>query len=415
MSFEQSERSRELFGRVQAFMGQHIYPNVQRYEALSHSDERNTHEGLAFINELRMKAKGEGLWNLFFPHLREDEPGLGLSNYEFAPIFEEMGKIPWAPEVFNCHAPNTGNIELLHAAASEEQREKWLRPLLEGEYTSCFAVTEPQVASSDPTNIETTIVRDGDEYVINGRKWYISRANHPDCKIMILLGKTDPDNPSRHRQQTMLVVPMDTPGIEILKDTKIINAYHVGGHPEIRLNNVRVPVANRLEEEGDGFAIMQKRMGPGRIHYGMRCIGMAEVAMQMMVSRSQEREAFGKPLHKHGMTTESIARSRIEIDQARLLCLHAAKVLDEVGPKAARREIGMIKIVGTEMLKNVTERAIRVHGAAGVGDGTILSSYMSSLWTMLMGDGPSEVHLEGIAKMEVANSDPEAARRFYFT
>lgn len=415
MSFEQSERSRELYGRVQAFMDAHIYPNVERYEALSHSDERNTHEGLAFINELRMKAKGEGLWNLFFPHLREDEPGLGLSNLEFAPIFEEMGKIPWAPEVFNCHAPNTGNIELLHAAANEEQREKWLRPLLEGEYTSCFAVTEPQVASSDPTNIETTIVRDGDEYVINGRKWYISRANHPDCKIMIVLGKTDPDNPSRHRQQTMLVVPMDTPGVEILKDTKIINAYHVGGHPEIRLNNVRVPVSNRLGEEGDGFAVMQKRMGPGRIHYGMRCIGMAEVAMQMMVSRSQEREAFGKPLHKHGMTTESIARSRIEIDQARLLCLHAAKVLDEVGPKEARREIGMIKIVGTEMLKNVTERAIRVHGAAGVGDGTILSSYMSSLWTMLMGDGPSEVHLEGIAKLEIANSDPEAARKFYFS
>lgn len=403
----------EIKDAVVAFMNEHIYPNVGRYVELQTSDNRNDPQALAFVQELRMKAKAMGLWNLFFPHLRDDEPGIGLTNLEFATIFEEMGKIPWAAEVFNCNAPNTGNMELLHAAATEEQRQKWLRPLLEGECTSCFAVTEPQVASSDPTNIETSIVRDGDDYVINGRKWMISRANHPHCRFMIMLGKTDPDNPNRHRQQTMVVVPMDTPGLEILQDTTVVNEYHVGGHPELRLTDVRVPVANRLGEEGGGFAVMQSRMGPGRIHYGMRCIGMAEVAMQLMVSRSTQRTAFGKKLYEHGMTAQAIARSRIEIDQARLLCLHAAKVMDEVGVKAARKEIGMIKIVGTEVLKTVTERAMQVHGAMGVSDRTVLASNLAFAWNLLIGDGPSEVHLQSIAKMEVAENDPEKSKRFY--
>lgn len=409
-----SEETLHIKARVVAFMDEHIYPNVKRYHELDLSEHRNDPEALAFIQELRSKAKAEGLWNLFLPHLRDDEPGTGLSNIDFATIFEEMGKVPWAAEVFNCNAPNTGNMELLHAAASEEQRKKWLRPLLEGDCTSCFAVTEPQVASSDPTNIETTIVREGDEYVINGRKWFISRALHPDCRFMILMGKTDAENPNRHLQQTMIVIPMNSPGLEILQDATVINSYHVGGHPELRLTNVRVPVENRLGEEGEGFAVMQKRMGPGRIHYGMRCIGMAEVAMQMMVSRSKERIAFGKPLHQHGMTAEAIARSRIEIDQARLLCLHAAKILDDRGAKAARKEIGMIKIVGTEVLKKVTERAMQVHGAAGVSDRTVLAQYLGVAWTMLMGDGPSEVHLQTIAKMEVAENNPAESTKYYF-
>lgn len=414
MLVEYSQEVIDIKVQVVAFMDEHIYPNAKRYYDMKQSETRNSSESLAFIQELRMKAKAQGLWNLFFPHLREDEPGRGLTNLEFAPIFEEMGKVWWAAEVFNCNAPNTGNMELLAANATEEQRQKWLRPLLEGECTSCFAVTEPQVASSDPTNIETSIVREGDEYVINGCKWFISRANHPDCRFMIVLGKTDPDNPSRHRQQTMLIVPMDSPGLEILGDTTVINDHHVGGHPELKLTNVRVPVENRLGEEGAGFAVMQSRMGPGRIHYGMRCIGMAEVAMQLMVSRSTERTAFGKKLHKHGMTAQAIARSRIEIDQARLLCLHAARVLDEVGVKAARKEIGMIKIVGTEVLKSVTERAIQVHGAMGVSNRTPLASQLAYAWNLLLGDGPSEVHLQSIAKMEVAENNPEESKKYYF-
>lgn len=362
-----------------------------------------------------MQAKAEGLWNLFFPHLREDEPGQGMSNYEFASVFEEMGKVIWAPEVFNCNAPNTGNMELLHFAANEEQRQKWLRPLLEGECTSCFAATEPDVASSDATNLQTSIVRDGDEYVINGRKWFITRARHPDCRFAILIGKTDPNNPDRHKQQTVVIVPMDTPGVEIVSDTPILDCPHPGGHPELLFKDVRVPVSNRLGEEGEGFAVMQARMGPGRIHYGMRCIGMAEVAMQLMVSRSKERVAFGKHLHQHGMTAQEIARSRIEIDQARLLCMHAAKRLDEAGVKGARKEIGMIKIVGSELAKKVTERAIRVHGAMGLSNKTPLAELLNGAWVMTLGDGPNEVHLAAIAKMEVQSNDAADSLKHYPT
>lgn len=409
-----SQETLEIKDAVVAFMNEHVYPVNKRYIDNENSDKRNDPEALAFVQELRMKAKDLGLWNLFFPHLRADEPGHGMSNLNFATVFEEMGKLRWAPEVFNCNAPNTGNMELLHAAANEVQRQKWLLPLLEGDWTSCFAVTEPQVASSDPTNIETSIVRDGDEYVINGRKWMISRANHPDCRFMILMGKTDPENPNRHKQQTMVVIPMDSPGLEVLQDTTIVNEYHTGGHPEIKLTNVRIPMENRLGEEGEGFAVMQMRMGPGRIHYGMRCIGMAETAMNMMVARSKNRVAFGKPLHLHGMTAQAIARSRIEIDQARLLCLHAAKVMDDIGPKAARKEIGMIKIVGTEVLKSVTERAIQIHGAMGITDRTALAANLGFTWNLLLGDGPSEVHLQSIAKMEVAGNEDSDADAFYF-
>lgn len=408
-----SARSLELKAQVVDFMEKHIYPVNHRYVELEKGPHRNDPEALAFVKELRGMAKEQGLWNLFFPHLRDDEPGIGLTNQEFAPIFEEMGKVHWAPEVFNCNAPNTGNMELLHAAANEEQRQKWLRPLLEGDWQSCFVATEPDVASSDPTNYQTSIVRDGNDYVINGRKWWISRAMHPDCRFMIVMGKTDPDNPNRHQQQSIVIVPLDTPGVEILEDLTVMNTHHVGGHPEIVLKDVRVPVENRLGEEGAGFAVMQSRMGPGRIHYGMRCIGIAEVALGLMISRSKERVAFGKHLHEHGSVANDIGRSRIEIDQARLLCMHAARMLDEVGAKAARKEIGMLKIVGAELVQKVSERALRVHGAMGLSNRTPLADYLSLGMLMSIADGPSEVHLPTIAKAELKNHDPQDFLKYY--
>ena len=408
-----SERSLEIRARVVDFMDKHIYPVNRHYLEIASSDRRNDPEALAFVDELRGKAKALGLWNLFFPHLREDEPGTGLSNLEFAPVFEEMAKIPWAPEVFNCNAPVTGNMELLGAAANEEQRQKWLLPLLEGECQSCFAATEPEVASSDATNYQTTIVRDGDHYVVNGRKWFISWSMHPNCRFMIVMGKTNPENPNRHKQHGVIIVPLDTPGVHILQDASVMNAYHVGGHPEILLDNVRVPAENLLGEPGEGFAIMQSRMGPGRIHYGMRCVGMAEVALGLMISRAKERVAFGRYLHEHGSVANDIGRSRIEIDQARLLCLHTAQVLDEKGVKGALKEIGMLKIVGTELLQNVSERALRVHGAMGVSSQTPLAKLFTLGMHLSIADGPSEVHLPGIAKMELHNHDPADFLRYY--
>ena len=413
MTFKPTERSVAIKEAVMDFMEKHIYPVNKHYLEVAHSDQRNDPSALAFVDELRAKAKALGLWNLFFPHLREDEPGTGLTNLEFAPIFEEMAKLPWAPEVFNCNAPVTGNMELLGAAANEAQRKQWLLPLLEGECQSCFAATEPEVASSDATNYQTTIVRDGDDYVINGRKWFISWSMHPKCRFMILMGKTNPENPNRHQQHGVIIIPMDTPGVHILQDTTVMNAYHTGGHPEILLDNVRVPAENLLGEPGEGFAIMQKRMGPGRIHYGMRCVGMAEVALGLMMSRAKERVAFGKHLFEHGSVANDIGRSRIEIDQARLLTLHTAQALDEKGVKGARKEIGMLKIVGTELLQNVSERALRVHGAMGVSRQTPLASLFGLGMHLSIADGPSEVHLPGIAKVELANHDPADFMRYY--
>ncbi len=413
MQFEASERSEEIKSLVMDFMEKHVYPLDSHYQKIASSDKRNDPEALAFMDELRAKAKQLGLWNLFFPHLRDDEPGTGLSNYEFAPIFEQMAKLPWVPQVFNCNAPVTGNMELLGAATNEEQRRKWLRPLLEGECQSCFAATEPQVASSDATNYETTITRDGDEYVINGRKWFISWSLHPNCRFMILMGKTSPENPNRHRQHGVIIIPLDTPGVQILDDIKVMGRYDVGGHPEILLENVRVPAENLLGEPGDGFAIMQKRMGPGRIHYGMRCVGMAEVALGLMMSRAKERVAFGKHLYEHGSVANDIGRSRIEIEQARLLTMHTAKALDEKGPKGARQEISMLKIVGTELLQNVSERALRIHGAMGVSDQTPLAGLYALGMHLSIADGPSEVHLPGIAKVELRNHDPADFERYY--
>lgn len=394
-------------------MDKHVYPVHKQHLEVEASDRRNDPEALAFVDELRAKAKAAGLWNLFFPHLRDDEPGTGLSNLEFAPIMEEMSKIPWALEVFNCNAPVTGNMELLGAVANEEQRQKWLRPLLEGDCQSCFVATEPDVASSDATNYQTTIIRDGDDYVVNGRKWFISWSLHPKCRFMIVMGKTNPENASRHNQHGVIIIPLDTPGVQILDDVKVMGEHHIGGHPEILLENVRVPAENLLGEPGEGFAIMQKRMGPGRIHYGMRCVGMAEVALGLMLSRAKERFAFGKYLHEHGTVANDIGRSRMEIDQVRLLCLHTARVLDELGPKGARKEIGMLKVAGTEMLQNVAERALRVHGAMGVSQQTPLAGLLGIGMHLSIADGPSEVHLPGIAKMELKNHDPADFLKYY--
>lgn len=347
-----------------------------------------------------MLAKSEGLWNLFMPGLREDEPGHGLSNFDFAPLMEIMARIPWSLQVFNCNAPNTGNMELLHAAANEEQRQKFLMPLLEGEATSCFSMSEPDVASSDATNISTSIRLDGNEYVVNGRKWFSSNFLHPDCAFAIVMGKTDPDA-ARHNQHSMIVVPKDTPGVNVIRDVPVFDAAHTGGHVEIVYDNVRVPTSNLLGEEGEGFAIAQRRLGPGRIHYGMRCIGMAELALELMSARSQERKAFGKYLYEHGMTAERIARSRIEIDQARLFVLQAAKTMDDVGPKAARKEIAMIKVLASELVCNVCDRAMQVHGAMGLSSDTPLLDMYALARITRIADGPNEVHLNAIAKMEV--------------
>lgn len=413
MLYTPSERSLEIKARVVDFMEKYVYPMDRRYQEVSASDRRNDPEALAFIDELRAKAKAEGLWNLFFPHLRADEPGTGLTNLEFAPIFEEMGKVFWAAEVFNCNAPVTGNMELLGAVANEEQRQKWLRPLLEGECMSCFAATEPEVASSDPTNYETTIIRDGEDYVVNGRKWFTSGALRSHSRFMIVMGKTNPEAPERHKQHGVIVVPFDTPGVQILADTPVQGVHDVGGHPEVLFENVRVPAENLLGEPGEGFAVMQKRMGPGRIHYGMRCVGMAEVALGLMVSRAKERKAFGKYLHEHGTVAVDIGRSRMEIDQLRLLCLHTAKILDEVGPKGARQEIGMLKIAGTETVHKVAERAVRVHGAMGLTDQSPLAFLYAAGMNMSIADGPSEVHLPNIARVELKNHDPADFLKFY--
>ena len=408
-----TERSLEFKTRVIEFIEKHVHPMNKHYLEIAASNRRNDPEALAFLDELRAKAKAEGLWNLFFPHLREGEPGTGLSNVEYAPIFEEMAKMPWAPFVFNCHAPVTGNMELLGAVATEAQRKKWLLPLLEGECQSCFVATEPDVASSDATNYETTIIRDGDDYVINGRKWFISWSLHPDCRFMILMGKTNPENPLRHKQHGVIIIPMDTPGVQILGDIKVMGEYDVGGHPEILLENVRVPAENMLGEPGDGFATMQKRMGPGRIHYGMRCVGMAEVALGLMISRSKTRNAFGKYLHEHGTVAADIGRSRMEIEQVRLLTMHAAQVLDELGPKGARKEISMLKIAGTELLQKVADRALRVHGAMGVSEQTPLAQLVGFGMHLSIADGPSEVHLPGIARQELKNHNPADFEIYY--
>lgn len=399
MDFSYSQKTDQLRAQLTGFMDDHIVPRIGQWKEEIEAGQFP----VSFMEDLKALAKEEGLWNLFLPHLRADEPGTALTNLEYAPLAEIMGRVPWSSEVFNCSAPDTGNMEVLHMFATEAQREEWLLPLLNGEIRSAFAMTEPDVASSDATNIQTLIQREGDDYVINGRKWFITNANHPNCKFFILMGKTDPEAES-HRQQSMVLVPMDTPGVDVVRNITTINHHSPEGHSEVLFRDVRVPVSNLIGDEGDGFMIAQARLGPGRIHHCMRAIGMSEVCLELMVARSQERKTFGKYLHQHGSVSEWIARSRLEIEQARLLVLKSAAMIDDVGAKGARKEISMIKVIAPTLLTTIADRAMQVFGAMGVSPDTPLADLYTAGRVLRFADGPDEVHLQTIARLEIRES-----------
>ncbi|MCC0020126.1 MAG: acyl-CoA dehydrogenase family protein [Nitratireductor sp.] len=399
MDFGYSEKVEDLRSRLRDFMDTHIVPRHRQWLKET-SEERYP---VSFMDDLKALAREEGLWNLFLPGLHDDEPGTRLTNLEYAPLAEIMGRVIWSSEVFNCNAPDTGNMELLHMFASAEQREKWLVPLLNGEIRSCFAMTEPDVASSDATNITTSIRHDGDEYVINGRKWFITGAANPACKIAIVMGKTAPDA-ERHRQQSMVLVPLGTPGMKVVRNIPIMNHHSHEGHCEIVFEDCRVPASNLLGEEGDGFMMAQARLGPGRIHHCMRSIGQSELALEMMIDRSLERRTFGKYLHEQGTIQERIALSRCEIDQARLLVLKTAWMIDRFGAKAARNEISMIKVVVPQMQLNVTDRAMQCFGAMGLTPDTPLADIWTWGRALRIVDGPDEVHMRSIARSEIKSA-----------
>jgi len=396
MHFDFSEKVQTLQNRLQRFMDEHVYPNEHRHhEELNPNDRWKPSR---IIEELKPKARAAGLWNLFLP---ESSDGAGLTNLEYAPLCEIMGRSTMAPEVFNCSAPDTGNMEVLARYGSPEHKERWLKPLLNGEIRSCFSMTEPAVASSDATNIESSIVRDGDHYVINGRKWWSSGAGDPRCKISIFMGKTDPSAP-KHKQQSMILVPMDTPGIKVERMLTVFGYDHAPhGHAEITFKDVRVPASNILLGEGRGFEIAQGRLGPGRIHHCMRLIGVAERALETMCRRVDSRVAFGRKISEQGTIRADIGQSRMEIEQARLLVLKAAYMMDTVGNKAARGEIAMIKVIVPNVTLHVVDRAIQAHGAAGVCQDTFLAAAWANTRTLRLADGPDEVHRESIAKLEL--------------
>jgi acyl-CoA dehydrogenase len=403
MDFALSPKTQDHLGRLQEFMDSHIYPAEVVYTAQREAAGYGDNALPPVVEELKAEAKRRGLWNLFLPDVS------GLSNVEYAPLAELMGRsVHLAPEVMNCGAPDTGNMEVLHMFGTPEQKERWLQPLLDGEIRSGFAMTEPDVASSDATNIQTRIERDGDEYVINGRKWWTTGAADPRCQIFILMGKTDPDAPA-HRQQSQVLVPRDTPGVEILRALPVFGYQDQHGHCEITFTDVRVPVTNLIGEEGGGFAIAQARLGPGRIHHCMRCIGVAERAVELMCRRASSRVAFGKPLAEQGVVQQQIAESRLEIEQARLLTMKAAWMIDKVGAKGARSEIAAIKVAAPRAALNVLDRAIQVHGGAGVSDDFPLAAMWANTRTLRLADGPDEVHLRSMAKAELGpyrRSDP---------
>lgn len=401
MDLGPSARASEYLSRVTTFMDAHVYPAEPTYaeQRRTLTEQGTPHHLPPVVGELKEVARSQGLWNLFLPE--STDPAHGLTVADYAHIAEVTGRsIEIAPEAMNCSAPDTGNMEVLHMFGTEAQRAQWLEPLLDGHIRSGFAMTEPDVASSDATNIATRIECDGDDYVINGRKWWTTGALDPRCEILILMGKTDPAAET-HRQQSMVLVPIDTPGVTVQRSLPVFGYHDQHGHGEITFDNARVPASNLIGEEGAGFAIAQARLGPGRIHHCMRMIGLAERALDMMIDRSRERVAFGKPLSDQGVVRESIALSRIEIDQARLLTLKAAALIDSVGAKAARTEIAAIKVVAPRVACDVIDRAIQVHGGAGVSDDTPLAAMYAGARSLRLADGPDEVHLRDIARQEL--------------
>ena len=400
MDFSYSPRTQELQARVARFMDEHIYPSEDRYwqEIAANTEAGKRWTPLQLIEELKPKARAQGLWNLFLP---DSEYGAGLTNQEYAPLAEIMGRTPWASEVFNCSAPDTGNMETLVRYGTAEQKKRWLEPLLDGKIRSAFAMTEPEVASSDATNITARVERDGEDYVLNGRKWWTSGAGDPRCAVYIFMGKTDPEAP-RHSQQSMILAPADAPGVKILRPLTVFgydDAPH--GHMEVLFENVRVPAGNMLLGEGRGFEIAQGRLGPGRIHHCMRLIGLAERSLELMCRRATSRVAFGKPLSAQTVTQERIAEARCMIDQARLLTLKAAWMMDVAGNKTAKAEIAMIKVVAPSMACKVIDWAMQVHGGGGMCEDFPLANFYTMARTLRFADGPDEVHRNAIAKMEI--------------
>jgi acyl-CoA dehydrogenase len=397
MLYLESDKVKALKHRLESFMDRYVYPNEERF--YKEAEELGPWKVYPVVEELKPKARAEGLWNLFLP---DSEHGAGLTNLEYSPLCEIMGRSHLAPELFNCSAPDTGNMEVLARYGTKEQQERWLTPLLEGEIRSCFAMTEPAVASSDATNIESSIARDGDHYVINGRKWYTTNATDPRCKICIFMGKTDPNNPGRHKQQSMVLVPMETPGVEVLRPIPVFGFYGVPDRAsEVVFANVRVPVGNMLLGEGRGFEIAQGRLGPGRIHHCMRLIGLAERTLEKMCRRTASRVAFGKPVSEQTVTQERIAEARIRIEQARLLTLNAAHAMDTVGNKVAKAEIAMIKVAVPNMACQIVDWAIQAHGGGGTSNDFGLAAAYATARLLRLADGPDEVHRNQIARLEL--------------